>query len=170
MKERMPQVGIFSDFNSGILCHHHYEPTYAAVTRVTFIAMPSGKFRWMYSRNVFAVEPVTCLNWKKTSRSCHSRHKPLFTDTINIRTSMSSFWWPFSQWSWARQLHFPVNIVLIYVSFPNNSKFFTSAHVFLEHLFCLTPSTSIIVQCLIQSTSSLYSRCPNHLNLSLICL
>ncbi len=33
----------------------------ARLTRVTFMAMPSGMFLWMYSRNVSAVDPVMCL-------------------------------------------------------------------------------------------------------------
>jgi len=34
-------------------------------TFVTFIATPSGKFRWMYSRKVLAVESVRCRNCMK---------------------------------------------------------------------------------------------------------
>ena len=35
------------------------------LTRSTIIITPSGRFRWTYSRNVSAVGPVRCLNWRK---------------------------------------------------------------------------------------------------------
>ena len=35
------------------------------LTRSTIIMIPSGKLRWMYSRNVSAVEPVKWWNWSK---------------------------------------------------------------------------------------------------------
>ena len=57
-------------------------------TRVTFIAMPSGKFRWMYSRKVLAVEPVMCLICTKSHITF--RCKSSFTDKKNVLLSSVS--------------------------------------------------------------------------------
>lgn len=66
------------------------------LTFVVFIATPSGRFLWMYSRKVSAVEPVSlwnCIKWKYVLNSYCTRHF-LFT-WIDLNTVYLS-WWGFS--------------------------------------------------------------------------